>query len=108
MGEKLCIELQGVSRSEPKPSRPNFPIIIAEGDRNAREVIRAALDQYNGRQTVNIRTWYRDGDTLKPGKSALTLAVNTYRCSVWAPEKALEAARELRFLDDGASDERGP
>lgn len=39
---------------------PAFPIIIAEWDRNSREIIRVALDRYKGRLTINARVWYRD------------------------------------------------
>lgn len=48
--------------------RSAFPLVVAEWDRNSREVVRVALDQYNGRPTVNARVWYRDGDELKPSQ----------------------------------------
>ena len=56
---------------------PNhYPIIVADLDRNAREVVRVALDDSTGRHTVNVRVWYRDGDELKPDKAAgVTLAL---------------------------------
>jgi len=40
------------------------------------EVVRVALDQYNGRHTINGRVWYHDDDdVLKPGKTGITLAL---------------------------------
>jgi hypothetical protein len=50
-------------------------MIISEWERNSREIVRVALDQYNGQYTINVRVWYRDGDEFKPGRSGLTLAL---------------------------------
>ncbi len=56
--------------------------MIAEWDRNSREVIRVALDKYNGRHTIiNARVWYRDGGEFKPGKAGMTLALSTFQGS---------------------------
>lgn len=52
-----------------------FPIIVAEFERNPREVLRVSLDQYRGRNTIDIRVWFRDGSQLKPGRKGLTMAV---------------------------------
>ena len=67
------------------------------GYRNAGEVIRFALDQYNGRPTINVRVWYRDdsGGTLKPGRSGITLAVEHLPQLSDAMAKALAQARRL-------------
>jgi hypothetical protein len=78
-----------------------FPVMVAEWDRNVREVVRVALDQYNGRYTINTRVWYRDSDELKPGKSGITLAVNHLQALAEAMSKTLEAARDLGLLNDG-------
>ena len=84
------------------PATIVFPLVIAEWDRNAREVIRVALDHYQGRHTVNFRVWYHDGDVLKPGKSGITLSVKHLPAMADAMAKALAAARELGLLvDDG-------
>jgi hypothetical protein len=75
--------------------------VIAEWDRNAREVVRVALDQYNGRHTINVRVWYRDdGDTLKPGRAGITLAVKHLPALCDAMAKALAKARHLGLLDE--------
>lgn len=85
-------------------SPPVFPLVISEWPRNAREVIRVALDHYQGRHTVNFRVWYHDGDVLKPGKSGITLAVRHLPAMADAIAKALDEARELGLLvDDGGA-----
>ena len=80
---------------------PTFPVVVAEWDRNAREIVRVALDKYNGRLTINARVWYRDGDVVKPSKAGLTLAVKHLPGLADAVAKALERARELGLVDDG-------
>jgi hypothetical protein len=73
LGKNAPTELQGVSVAAPKPE---FPIVVAEWDRNSREVVRVALDQYKGRDTINARVWYHDDDgVLRPGKAGITLAL---------------------------------
>ena len=80
-----------------------FPLIISEWPRNAREVIRVALDHYQGRHTVNCRVWYYTHTTpaLQPGKSGLTLSIKHLPAMADALAKALDAARELGLLVDG-------
>lgn len=99
MGENNPTEFQGVLAASPKPE---YPIIIAEWDRNAREVVRVALDYYNGRHTINARVWYHDDDGLKPGKTGITLAVKHLPALAEALAKAEVRARELGLLDGGA------
>ncbi|MGE0701412.1 MAG: transcriptional coactivator p15/PC4 family protein [Hyphomicrobiaceae bacterium] len=77
-----------------------FPLVVAEWDRNAREVIRVALDQYNGHHTVNVRVWYRAGDVLKPGKTGITVGVKHLAALAQASGKALERAIELGLVED--------
>jgi Transcriptional Coactivator p15 (PC4) len=80
-----------------------FPLVIAEWDRNSREVIRVALDRYNGRHTVNCRIWYRDrdDDTLRPGKAGIALGVKHLPALADALGKALARAHQLGLLEDG-------
>lgn len=78
---------------------PAFPIIIAEWDRNKREVIRVALDQYNGQCTVNVRVWYRDA--LKPSRTGITLSVKHLAPLATALSLALDAAQNAGLIDDG-------
>ncbi len=39
---------------------PAFPIIVGEWARNSRETIRVSLDEFRGRQTIDLRCWWRD------------------------------------------------
>jgi hypothetical protein len=75
--------------------------VIAEWDRNAREVVRVALNQYNGRHTIDARTWYHDGATLKPGKSGIMLSLKHLPALADAISQALVRAQELGLLNDG-------
>jgi hypothetical protein len=89
--------LQGVSVAAPKPA---FPIFVAEWDRNSREVVRVALDHYNGRHTINARVWYHDdNDVLKPGKTGIDLAVKHLPALADAMAKALTVARDLGLIE---------
>ena len=54
---------------------PVTPIIVAEWDRNAREVVRIDLPEFNGPAVVGAGVWYRDGAELKPSRSGITLGL---------------------------------
>jgi hypothetical protein len=75
-------------------------LIVAEWDRNSREVVRVALDQFKGHHTIGARIWYRSGDGLKPGKGGLTLGVKHLPALADAVAKALVQARGLGLLED--------
>lgn len=93
--------------SEQKSTAPGsgiaFPIVIAEWDRNSREVVRVEL-QYNGRHTINVRVWYHDdNDVLKPGKTGITLAVKHLPALADALGKALATARDLGLTEEAGN-----
>ena len=93
--------LNGIGNNSSLPNR-DLPVVIAEWDRNAREIVRVALDHYQGRHTIDVRTWFRDGDDqVKPSRSGITLAVKHLPALADALGKALIAARELGLLDAG-------
>lgn len=94
-GTKTPIEGKEVSGASANP----FPIIISEWDRNAREIVRVALDQFNGRHTVNVRVWYRDGDSVKPSKTGITLSIKHLPQLATALSLALTVAREAGLVD---------
>src|SRR5437763_1756669 len=71
-----------------------FPLVIAEWDRNSREVVRVALDHYKGHHSVNVRVWYRDGGQLKPGKAGIALGLKHLPNLCEALQAALSAAQE--------------
>ena len=93
--------LSGQENIRSRPDQQALPILIAEGDRNAREIVRVALGLYNGKHTINVRVWYRDDDEVKPSKSGITLAVKHLPALADAVAKALDRARELGLVDDG-------
>jgi hypothetical protein len=44
-------------------------IIVATVTKNSREEIRIALGEFNGRQIINLRVWFRtDEEEWRPGK----------------------------------------
>lgn len=100
-GTKTPIE--GKELSGASANRLTFPIIVAEWDRNAREVVRVSLDFYSGRNTIDVRTWYRDGDQLKPSKSGITLALHHLPNLAQGLTDALGQARLFALLDDGGA-----
>jgi hypothetical protein len=77
-----------------------FPIIIAEWQRNGREVVRVSLDRFNNRNTIDIRSWWRDGSgTFRPGRSGLTLAVKHVPALADGLGDALQRARILGLIE---------
>ena len=76
-------------------------VTIAQWDRNAREVVRVDLHEFNGRAVVGCRVWYRDGDEIKPGKTGLTLSVKHLPALADALGKALAHAIDLGLVEGG-------
>ncbi len=63
-------------RGAPQAMASALPHVVAAWPRNSRETIQVRLDQYKGRNTIDLRTWYPGEDgTLRPGKG-LTLSVH--------------------------------
>lgn len=52
-------------------------IIISQWEKNAREVVRVSLDEFNGRPIVGIRVWFKPegSDELRPGKAGIAMSV---------------------------------
>ena len=83
--------------------RSTFPLVVAEWNRNAREVVRVALDFYSGRYTVNARVWYHGDDGLRPGKTGITLSVKHLPALADALARAERRARELGLIEEGGA-----
>jgi hypothetical protein len=76
-------------------------VLIAAWAKNDREEIRVHLDRYKDTDTVDLRTWWRDGnDELRPGRSGLTLAVRHVPKLAEALTKALEEAEHRGLLSE--------
>jgi len=57
-----------------------YPIVVAEWPRNNREIIRVALDQYQGRRVIDARAWWRYAQgKWRSGRSGLTLSLKHLR-----------------------------
>jgi hypothetical protein len=79
----------------PMAGETSFPIIIAEWDRNGREVVRVSLDCYRGQHTIDIRVWWFSGRDLKPGKTG----IRSLGDLADGLSKARERAAELGLVD---------
>jgi hypothetical protein len=74
--------------------------MVEEPQRN--EAIRIQLTSYEGRNLVNIRTWWQDDEgRMKPGKG-FACSVRHLPTLAKAINAALERARELKLIDEGA------
>jgi Transcriptional Coactivator p15 (PC4) len=77
-----------------------FPIIVAEWQRNSREIVRVALDRYNGVETVDVRAWWRDDNgNWRPGRSGLTLSVKHLPALSKGLGDALQRVRVLGLVE---------
>ena len=47
--------------------------MIAAFAKNSREEIRVSIDAFQGQDLVNVRVWFIDGETMRPGKQGLAL-----------------------------------
>jgi hypothetical protein len=90
---------KGNKSSLPDPST----IIIAEWPKNAREIVRVDLHEFNRVHVIGARVWYRDdADEIRPGKSGLTLSVKHLPALADAIGKALARAIELGLVEGQA------
>ena len=83
------------------------PLVIAEWWKNRRgESVRLTLNRYEGRDVVDLRTWYTGDDgKLKPGKGFAAEVRHLSRLAA-AFVKAEAKARELDLIGDkGTADE---
>ena len=83
------------------------PLVIAEWWKNRRgESVRLTLNRYQGRDVLDLRTWYTGDDgKLKPGKGFAAEVRHLSRLAA-AFGKAEAKARELGLIDDkGARDD---
>jgi hypothetical protein len=82
------------------------PVIVAEWWKNRRgESIRLTLNRFEGRDVIDLRTWYSADGRLKPGKGFAAEVRHLPRLAA-AFAKAVAKARELGLIDDkGTGDE---
>ena len=83
-----------------EPIAPAFPIVIASWRRNSREIVRVALDHFNNRETIDIRSWWQDsGGNWRPGRGGLTLSVKHLAVLADGLADALDHARALGLIE---------
>jgi Transcriptional Coactivator p15 (PC4) len=81
-----------------------YPIIIAEWQRNSREIVRVALDRFNNRETIDIRSWWQDGEgNWRPGRGGLTLSVKHLPALADGLADALDRARALGLIESAGN-----
>jgi Transcriptional Coactivator p15 (PC4) len=80
------------------------PITVAEWWKNRRgESVRLTLNRYEGRDVVDLRTWYTGDDgKLKPGKGFAAEVRHLPRLAA-AFARAEAKARELGLIGDGGT-----
>ena len=78
----------------------HFPeIIIADLAKNAREIVRVSLGEFEGTPTIGLWRFYRDAlGNLRPGKGGLILGIRHLPALATALAQALDAAREAGRL----------
>lgn len=83
-----------------------LPIVISEWRRNADEIIRVSLNQFNGRDVIDVRSWWKHQDGLwRPSRSGITLAVQHLTKLSEAMQDALTRARALGLVrEEGRGD----
>jgi hypothetical protein len=70
------------------------PIVVGETALNSRDVLRVTLGEYEGRQTIDARKFYkRDDGTLCPTPKGLTLALDRLPALAEFITAALDRAR---------------
>jgi hypothetical protein len=85
----------------PKRRVTGFPIKVAEWRRNGKELVRIAIDHYDGIFTIDIRTWWRDLDgNFKPKKNGLTLPISQLPTLTIAVTAALRKAESLCLIEE--------
>lgn len=75
------------------------PVILAEWPRSGRETIRVILSRYRGGMTLDVRDWYFEEGTLKPGRKGIALSVKHLRKLETAIARAIRIAEAKGMLD---------
>jgi hypothetical protein len=84
-----------------------LPLVVAEWQRNSREIIRVALDSYNGAPTIDLRAWWQDNEgNWRPGRSGLTLSLKHLPALADGLTEALQQARALGLIEPATTKDR--
>src|SRR4051794_26518154 len=84
-----------------------LPHVVAEWQRNTREIIRVSLDSYNNVPTIDIRAWWADKEgNWRPGRSGLTLSLKHLPALADGLAEALQQARALSLIEPANTKDR--
>jgi len=74
--------------------------LIASIEKNAREVIRVSLSEFNGHDLANLRVWFKtdDGD-MRPGKAGLAFRLEKLPAVIKALTDLEAEARRLGLVE---------
>lgn len=53
----------------------NKPKVVAQWNKNKRDVVRVMLDEYGGHDLISIRVWYRNDGELRPSPKGISMEV---------------------------------
>ncbi|HEY1793337.1 MAG TPA: transcriptional coactivator p15/PC4 family protein [Opitutaceae bacterium] len=53
--------------------------VLARFEKNSKEEVRVSVDTFHGRQIINLRVFYRDGEEWKHGKQGIALSVDRFK-----------------------------
>lgn len=83
-------------------------VIVAEWAKNQRETVRISLEEFNARQILNLRIWFKPegSDELRPGKSGVAMSVVHLPALAKAINRALEIAIQRGDVQKGDADGR--
>ena len=74
--------------------------IIAEWQKNRREILRVRLDEFKGQSVIDCRAWYADKEgNMRPGRGGLTISVRHLPQLAKALSDALNAAVARDLLE---------
>lgn len=71
-------------------------LILSQWQKNQREVVRVALEEFGGKPILQIRVWFKPegSDELRPGKAGIAMAVTHLPALASAVNSALAIAIE--------------
>lgn len=77
-----------------------FPITVAEFQKNSRDTVRIALEVFKGTPLIAVRVWYRDGSGgLRPGKDGINISIKHLPALADGIAAAAARARALGLID---------
>ena len=74
--------------------------VIAEWQKNSRETLRVAIDEFKGQPVICCRAWYQGADgNMKPGRGGLTVSIRHLPAILIAMSDAYKIALDTGLLE---------